>query len=265
MIKKSQKKSKVKYALDTSCQMEKIKGRNKWLTSLKNENNCVFFSPHYSLYELKYGLINDWINFYYFLEVNGIQNAFNQWSDRYGRASKNIAILQGLILKDLDRTPITSVKTYLRSVESAIYTALTIFEWNLEGFFGDFSTNKLVRHPLESRDDFDKFSKVVNENKFIEFGEFVLKNMDAFKKLTFGLKASEVTLEEKHKKIIIVLEEVIKDTNRANMHNNSKKMADSVISVEIPSNLTFISKDEFHSIASAILGKKFSSLSHLTK
>jgi hypothetical protein len=265
MTKKQIRKNKVRYALDTSCQIEKIKGRKKWLVNLKSSGNNVFFSPHYSLYELKYGLINDWINFYYFIEVNGIQDAFNEWSDRYGRGSKYVAILQGLVLNDLDRNPITNPKTYLRSVEGAIYTALSIFEWNLEGFFGEFSDNELVVYPLESSEDFEDFSEVVKRNKFVSFGKFIEDNMANFQALRDGLKATESTLEERHKKIISVLEEVISDTKRANMHNNSKALADSVITIQVPEKWHLISKDEFHSVSSTILSKKFVSLKDLQK
>lgn len=259
------KKSKAinRYSLDTSCQIEKIKGRTKWLADLKTDGKSRFFSPYYSLYELKYGLINDWINFYYFVEVNGTQDAFSEWSDRYGREPKNILILNGLVLSDLERSLIKDKRTYLRSIEGAIMTALTIIEWNTYDFYGEFSDNEVVSYAISGRDDFDEFSDITDRNKFIGFGEYIKKNIKSFQSLKDGMVAIQDTLEDKHTKLIATLEEVINDQSRADMHNNSKKLADSVITIEVPDKWTFISKDNFHSIASDILGKKFINMKEL--
>mgnify|MGYP001578843415 CR=1 FL=1 len=257
---KKKNKNKIKYSLDTSCHIEKIKGRVKWVHKLKVQEQSLLYSPYYVLYELKYGLINDWINYYYLLEIDGPKQALNKWSDRYGhqpRKVQNVLILHGIVLEDLDNSQISDNRAYLMSVETSIYTAINIIEWNMEGFFGDFRGNEVVQYELSSRESFEEFSKIVANNKFVKFGDYIKNNQTSFEKLRDGLQARETTLEDKHKKVIDILVEVIKDHKRGDMHHNSKLLADSVITIETPDKWGLISKDKFHAVATAVLVKKF--------
>lgn len=251
-----QKKQKTnKYCIDTSCHYEKIKGNVSWIDRLRGKKGNSVYSLYCILYEYKSGIIHDWIQFYFFVEINGYRKAHSEWSNRYGRKNNNITILNGIAIEELERSGLpVSEKNYLKSIEVAIHRATIIFHLGLDGLVGSFANNNVVKQKIFSREDYVGFIKLLQnkEEKFIKIGEFSKMHSSSLSNIHESFKKTNI-----HDDLRKVIKKVLDCSEKGDMHNNSRKLGDVVIALDTPKKYTLISKDNFHQEVSDIIGLKF--------
>ncbi|MHB1316460.1 MAG: hypothetical protein ACYCZW_01215 [Minisyncoccota bacterium] len=252
-MQKTQKTNK--YCVDTSCHYEKIKGNVSWIDRLRGKKGNSMYSLYCILYEYKSGIIHDWIQFYFLVEIDGYKKAHSDWSNRYGRKNNNITILNGIAIEELESSGlVVSEKSYLKSIEVVIHRAMVIFHLGLDGLVGSFANNNVVKQKIFSREDYEDFIILLKntDEKFIKLGEFSKIHTTSLTNIHASFEKANT-----HDDLRKVIKEVLDDSERGNMHNNSRKLGDVVIALDTPKKYTLISKDNFHQEVSDIIGLKF--------
>lgn len=240
-----------RFVLETSVQIDKITNSRVQgqIQELKSQGDLR--SSHFILYEFKVGIMKDLIDFYFLVQLEGLQGAISQWKDSFKpRKIKNV-LVSWAILEKLQQK--TSSDDPLISLEAAIMHIFYNFDSDIQNkMVGGFAGDPIVKYKIEGEADFRGFLDLCATRKSIPLEVFFKSNLDDLNKI---INAKDVD-KLKEKKLVANMVKISNNPTEADKYHTNRAVGDVVISMDTPGSYELVTLDRDYTVLCGALGKK---------
>ncbi|MBW1867162.1 MAG: hypothetical protein JRI38_05390 [Deltaproteobacteria bacterium] len=245
-----------KLFLDTTIQIEKIFGRDRYEISKYLKENDVLTSS-YVLMEFKRTILKDCIALHSYLKEEGdLESTFIRLSElrvhEHRIASRISKILSGMCGQDS-----IEYEKVLERLEDLIESELLeYFFYNVETI--DETKCGLAKEEISKNEIYSLDLSCRRGHKKCEIRDFIAANREEFCRLLEGLQSNR-----EFEKVCDSLKEVLEDPEKARGRKNCWRLGDCIISIESPKTHTILTTDHHYGIICNSLEKPVLSLQQI--
>lgn len=240
--------NKQKFSLDTTVFYENLKAEGNEVVEYLNENTGKRrFSVYLTLIEFRLGLIYNWVDLY--LKITASRDVSKSLIDvsnsMKSRELTNKIILEAMMIR-LGSSVEGETDQYLKELEACILYAEKSINQLHNKFFGSFSDHPIVRFKIKTKDDFEEFYRLCNEEKVVDFVSYLSDRRSSLIKLKEHIKSVGYKGDdgERAKKVVGLLDTAINETHKCNHKNKNQQFGDLVITLDTNRQYILVSKDK---------------------